>query len=216
MLRALNIRDFVIVERMELEFDDGFTVLTGETGAGKSILLDALGLALGDRADAAVVRAGAERAEIHATFDRPMARNARGQRRNGEAGGDRLRPARVGPQPGIVLQADAVGRQRQEALRRQRHRQHDQERHDQEQHREQRRQPQQHRHRRRRAHAAVVPSSLSTRITRLRTNTSSPTVTSSTVASAVATPQRSVWLTCTLMYSATMIVLPAPSRVGVT
>ncbi len=74
MLRSLSIRDFVIVDRLELEFSPGFTVLTGETGAGKSILIDALALALGERADAIVVRAGAERAEIGAEFgvdDRP-------------------------------------------------------------------------------------------------------------------------------------------------
>ncbi len=69
MLRALAIRDFVIVEHMELEFDSGFTVLTGETGAGKSILIDALALVLGARADALVVRQGAERAEVSAEFD---------------------------------------------------------------------------------------------------------------------------------------------------
>jgi len=69
MLRGLTIRDFVIVERMELEFDAGFTVLTGETGAGKSILIDALTLVLGARADALVVRQGAERAEVTAEFD---------------------------------------------------------------------------------------------------------------------------------------------------
>lgn len=69
MLRSLSIRDFVIVERMALEFDSGFTVLTGETGAGKSILIDALALVLGARADALVVRQGAERAEVCAEFD---------------------------------------------------------------------------------------------------------------------------------------------------
>lgn len=69
MLTSLSIRDFVIVEALDLEFPRGFTALTGETGAGKSILLDALGLALGDRADADVVRAGADRAEIQAAFD---------------------------------------------------------------------------------------------------------------------------------------------------
>jgi DNA repair protein RecN (Recombination protein N) len=69
MLRTLNIRDFVIVERLELEFERGFTVLTGETGAGKSILIDALALVLGERADAIVVRQGAERAEITAEFE---------------------------------------------------------------------------------------------------------------------------------------------------
>ena len=69
MLRSLSIRDFVIVDRMELEFSSGFTVLTGETGTGKSILIEALALVLGERADAIVVRSGAERAEISAEFD---------------------------------------------------------------------------------------------------------------------------------------------------
>lgn len=69
MLLRLIIRDFVIVDRLELEFGGGFGALTGETGAGKSILVDALSLALGERADAAVVRSGTERAEISAEFD---------------------------------------------------------------------------------------------------------------------------------------------------
>lgn len=69
MLRALSIRDYVIVERLDLEFAAGFTALTGETGAGKSILVDALALALGGRGDAGVVRAGAQKAEISADFD---------------------------------------------------------------------------------------------------------------------------------------------------
>ena len=68
MLRVLSIRDFVIVDWLELEFAPGFTVLTGETGAGKSILVDALAMVLGERADAIVVRVGAERAEINAEF----------------------------------------------------------------------------------------------------------------------------------------------------
>ena len=69
MLRALSIRDYVIVERLDLELAAGFTALTGETGAGKSILVDALALVLGGRADAGVVRSGAQRAEISADFD---------------------------------------------------------------------------------------------------------------------------------------------------
>ena len=69
MLRTLSIRDFVIVDSLELEFHPGFTVLTGETGAGKSILIDALALTLGERGDATVVRAGCERADISAEFD---------------------------------------------------------------------------------------------------------------------------------------------------
>jgi DNA repair protein RecN (Recombination protein N) len=69
MLRALSIRDYVIVDRLDLELGSGFTALTGETGAGKSILVDALALAIGGRADAGVVRAGAQRAEVSADFD---------------------------------------------------------------------------------------------------------------------------------------------------
>lgn len=69
MLSHLKIRDFAIVDSLELDFRPGFTVITGETGAGKSILMDALGLCLGDRAEAGVVRAGAERAEVSAGFD---------------------------------------------------------------------------------------------------------------------------------------------------
>lgn len=68
MLQNLSIRDFIIVETLDLEFSGGFTTLTGETGAGKSILIDALSLALGERNDGAVIRAGAERADISATF----------------------------------------------------------------------------------------------------------------------------------------------------
>lgn len=71
MLRHLSIRDFVIVDRLELAFQAGFGALTGETGAGKSILLDALGLALGGKAEAGVVRSGQARAEIVAEFDLP-------------------------------------------------------------------------------------------------------------------------------------------------
>ena len=69
MLRILGIRDFVIVERVELETGAGFTVLTGETGAGKSILVDAIELLVGGRGDASVVREGAEKAELSCEFD---------------------------------------------------------------------------------------------------------------------------------------------------
>jgi DNA repair protein RecN (Recombination protein N) len=68
MLRTLTIRDFVIVDTIELEFSSGFSVFTGETGAGKSILIDALQLALGGRGDASVVREGAAKADIAADF----------------------------------------------------------------------------------------------------------------------------------------------------
>ena len=69
MLVHLTVRDFVIVDRLELAIRSGMTVMTGETGAGKSILVDALGLALGERAGGNVVRAGCRRAEIAAVFD---------------------------------------------------------------------------------------------------------------------------------------------------
>ena len=73
MLRRLSLRDVVIVAQLEIDFCAGFSVLTGETGAGKSILIDALQLALGNRADAALVREGASRAEVSAEFDVPAA-----------------------------------------------------------------------------------------------------------------------------------------------
>ena len=69
MLTALSIQDFVIVDRLRLEFEPGFTVLTGETGAGKSILVDALLLVLGARADPGMIRAGRDKADITAEFD---------------------------------------------------------------------------------------------------------------------------------------------------
>jgi DNA repair protein RecN (Recombination protein N) len=68
VLRALRVRNLAIIDALDLEFAAGFTVLSGETGAGKSILIDALGLVLGDRADAALVRAGQAQAEISAEF----------------------------------------------------------------------------------------------------------------------------------------------------
>jgi DNA repair protein RecN (Recombination protein N) len=71
MLTALSIRDVVLIERLDLAFDAGLTVLTGETGAGKSILLDSLGLALGARADSGLVRATAELASVTACFTQP-------------------------------------------------------------------------------------------------------------------------------------------------
>jgi DNA repair protein RecN (Recombination protein N) len=73
MLRALAIRDVVLIEALDLEFDAGLGVLTGETGAGKSILLDSLGLALGARADSGLVRHGSDKALVTASFDPPVA-----------------------------------------------------------------------------------------------------------------------------------------------
>jgi DNA repair protein RecN (Recombination protein N) len=77
MLTHILIKDFAIVSSLEIELAAGMTALTGETGAGKSILIDALGLALGDKADPAFIRAGSERAEIVATFDLSGCRDAR-------------------------------------------------------------------------------------------------------------------------------------------
>ena len=71
MLTALSIRDVVLVDVLDLEVENGLTVLTGETGAGKSIILDALGLALGGRGDAGLVRNGAKQAVATAVFSAP-------------------------------------------------------------------------------------------------------------------------------------------------
>ena len=76
MLRRLVLRDVVIVAELDIELGPGFTVLTGETGAGKSILIDALQLALGSRAEAGIVREGAARAEVSAEFDTPASLSA--------------------------------------------------------------------------------------------------------------------------------------------
>ena len=71
MLRQLSIRDVVLIDQLELEFEPGLGVLTGETGAGKSILLDSLGLALGVRADTGLVRQGQQQASVAAEFELP-------------------------------------------------------------------------------------------------------------------------------------------------
>ena len=73
MLQSLSIRDIVLIEALDLEFGSGLTVLTGETGAGKSILLDSLGLALGNRADSGLVRQGTGKAQVTASFEPPAA-----------------------------------------------------------------------------------------------------------------------------------------------
>ncbi|HLQ18073.1 MAG TPA: AAA family ATPase, partial [Tabrizicola sp.] len=78
MLRSLDIRDVLIIDRLSLELEPGLNVLTGETGAGKSILLDALGFVLGWRGRAELVRAGASQGEVTAVFDLPVGHAARG------------------------------------------------------------------------------------------------------------------------------------------
>ena len=89
MLTALSIRDVVLIERLDLSFGPGLTVLTGETGAGKSILLDSLGLALGARADAGLVRPGAEQASVTACFAPPAGTSAVGAADGAGAAGRR-------------------------------------------------------------------------------------------------------------------------------
>ena len=81
MLRQLAIHNVVLVEKLELEFEPGLGVLTGETGAGKSILLDALGLALGARAEAALVRSGEEQASVSAELELPSGHPVHGRLR---------------------------------------------------------------------------------------------------------------------------------------
>jgi DNA repair protein RecN (Recombination protein N) len=92
MLRALELRDFVIAEAASLELAAGFTALTGETGAGKSILVDAIELLVGGRADATLVRQGAERAELSAEFDVPASHPLTGWLEGNDLVGD---PERV-------------------------------------------------------------------------------------------------------------------------
>ena len=69
MLHTLHIRNVVLVDQLTVEFSTGFCALTGETGAGKSILLDSLGLALGGRSDSGLIRKGADQAQVTAEFD---------------------------------------------------------------------------------------------------------------------------------------------------
>lgn len=105
MLKHLSIRDFVIVDHIELEFLPGFTVLTGETGAGKSILMDALMLVLGERSDIQQIRPGCERSEINAAFDIQSQQNLIDWLNNNDLQGD----------PGVCLMRriiDVNGRSR--------------------------------------------------------------------------------------------------------
>ena len=69
MLINLSIKDYAVVDQLEVDLDAGMTCITGETGAGKSIMLDALGLCIGDRADSRAIRPGAARTDIAACFD---------------------------------------------------------------------------------------------------------------------------------------------------
>src|SRR6187549_2914321 len=69
MLRLLRIRNFAIIDELELEFHSGLNAITGETGAGKSIILDAIGLILGSRANSDIIRAGSDEATVEALFD---------------------------------------------------------------------------------------------------------------------------------------------------
>ena len=71
MLRALHIENIVLIEKLTISFNDGLCALTGETGAGKSILLDSLGLAIGNRADLGLIRSGAEKGQVIAEFELP-------------------------------------------------------------------------------------------------------------------------------------------------
>jgi DNA repair protein RecN (Recombination protein N) len=96
MLTALSIRDVVLIERLDLSFSAGLTTLTGETGAGKSILLDSLGLALGARADAGLIRGGAEQAVVSAVFAVPAGHEAAALlAEHGLDGGDEILLRRV-------------------------------------------------------------------------------------------------------------------------
>ena len=110
MLRTLSIRDFVTVEQLELDFQAGFTALTGETGAGKSILFDALGLLLGDRAETHQIRSGAAKAEINAEFGLSPTQATELQSWLDEAGLDAL----SADEPGLLIRRniEATGRSR--------------------------------------------------------------------------------------------------------
>jgi DNA repair protein RecN (Recombination protein N) len=88
MLARLSIRDIVLIDRLDIDFGSGLAALTGETGAGKSILLDAFALALGARGDAALVRAGAEQGQVTASFELPKHHPARAVLADTDLGGD--------------------------------------------------------------------------------------------------------------------------------
>src|SRR3978361_2434990 len=106
MLARLSIRDIVLIERLDIEFSRGLAVLTGEAGAGKSILLDAFALALGGRGDAGLVRHGVEQGQVTAVFDVPNGHPAakilsdNGLDDAGAEGTSAGIPGRVTPRPG--------------------------------------------------------------------------------------------------------------------
>jgi DNA repair protein RecN (Recombination protein N) len=97
MLARLSIRDIVLIDRLDIDFGSGLAVLTGETGAGKSILLDAFALALGARGDAALVREGAEQGQVIAAFDIAGDHPARRLLADNELGAD------IGPDDGLIV-----------------------------------------------------------------------------------------------------------------
>ena len=109
MLAELRIRDLAIIDALDLAFGPGFNVLTGETGAGKSIIIDAVNLLLGDRASQEVVRAGAERTEVEGTFQFSA---AAAERLTLPAGG-----ARAGGRPGRPAGAGARGARQRPSVR---------------------------------------------------------------------------------------------------
>ena len=88
MLANLSIRDIVLIDRLDVDFSGRLSVLTGETGAGKSIVLDAFALALGARGDAALVRDGAEQGQVVASFDIPKSHPVRAILRANDLGGE--------------------------------------------------------------------------------------------------------------------------------
>ncbi|MBH1987331.1 MAG: AAA family ATPase, partial [Burkholderiales bacterium] len=112
MLRRLSLRDFVIVTELDVELGQGFTALTGETGAGKSILIDALQLTLGSRGDAGVVREGAARADLSAEFELSPALAARLRPWLDEAGFDTTELSEQGGPLLLRRVVDAQGKSR--------------------------------------------------------------------------------------------------------
>ena len=112
MLARLSIRDIVLIDRLDIDFAAGLSVLTGETGAGKSILLDAFALALGARGDAGLVRNGAEQGQVTAAFELPARHPARAllaeQRHRGRRRADPA-PRAVGRRPHPRLRQRPAG-----------------------------------------------------------------------------------------------------------